>query len=217
LINGDGGGAWPTGEPPSCEAVEMLRHPFNRRSAVAWARAIAEDQDVVFLDTETTGLGAHAEIVDIAVIAADGRVLLDSLVRPVGPIPPEATLIHGITEELVARAPPWRDLVTSLRDLLESRTVVVYNAEFDRAMVTRCTLRLGLTPITADWQCAMRAYAAYRGERSRGRPGFRLHRLDHVATALGFAPIIHRARSDAEVCRALVLAMAEETLTRRGR
>ena len=47
------------------------------------------------LDTETTGLYDDAEIVEISIIDENGGVLLDTLVKPLKPIPAEATAIHG--------------------------------------------------------------------------------------------------------------------------
>jgi hypothetical protein len=49
----------------------------------------------LFLDTETTGLsGERDRIVEIAIIGDDGSVLVDTLVNPRVPIPPEATAIR---------------------------------------------------------------------------------------------------------------------------
>ncbi|MFB6287159.1 MAG: 3'-5' exonuclease, partial [Candidatus Bipolaricaulia bacterium] len=45
------------------------------------------DRAPLFLDTETTGIDERAEICEIAVVAADGTSLVDTLVRPTGPIP----------------------------------------------------------------------------------------------------------------------------------
>lgn len=59
----------------------------DRRSAVSWARWALVTRNVVILDTETTGLGADAEVVELAVLSPRGEVLFDSLVRPRKPIP----------------------------------------------------------------------------------------------------------------------------------
>ena len=62
------------------------------------------------VDVETTGVSIEAdEIVSLAVVRLDpdGRELdrFASLVRPAGPIPAEATAVHGIEDEAVRRAP----------------------------------------------------------------------------------------------------------------
>ncbi len=186
-----------------------LEPPRDRRSAVAWSRYVLAGSDTVFLDTETTGLGNGAEIVDIAVISATGEVLVDLMVRPVQRIPYQATSIHGITNEDVAAAPCWPDVLDRLRPVLAEREIVVYNVGFDRSMVRQCCERIGAVVPRAEWHCAMKAYAAYRQERVRGRPGFRWHSLPVAAASFGLRPGGHRALADAEVCRQVVLAMAE--------
>ncbi len=45
------------------------------------ARALLEAGALVF-DTETTGLGSGAELVELAIVSARAEVLLDTLVRP---------------------------------------------------------------------------------------------------------------------------------------
>ena len=61
----------------------------------------------LFLDTETTGLGPADQVVEIAVLDAEGAVVFHSLVKPTVPIPAEATAIHGIRDEDVAGAPTF--------------------------------------------------------------------------------------------------------------
>jgi DNA polymerase III subunit epsilon len=187
----------------------IFESPFDRRSAVAWSRSVLAAEETVFLDTETTGLGPSAEIVDIAVITVDGEVLMDELVRPDCRIPFEATQVHGITDQDVVLAPVWSEVLERLRPVLSERPIVVYNAEFDRTMVRQSCDRISAAIPHASWHCAMKAYAAYRQERVRGRPGYRWHSLPAAAASFGLAAGGHRARADAQVCRQIVLAMAE--------
>ncbi len=63
------------------------------------------DNDYLFIDTETTGLGDDAEIVEICIIDSHGFIMLNTLIKPTKPIPDEAIAIHGITNEMVAFAP----------------------------------------------------------------------------------------------------------------
>ena len=181
------------------------------RRAVAWAARIAADPLVVYLDTETTGLGAEDEIVDLAVVGSGGEVLLDTLVRPSRPIPPAASAIHRLTDADVAEAPAWHQVYPALRDLVCDRVVVVYNADFDRRLITQCCIRCGVDPPVADWHCAMRAYADFHGEPGRAG-GFRWHPLERAVRTVGALPgtswAAHRALADALACRAVVLGMA---------
>ena len=99
--------------------------------------AAIDDPRVIYLDTETTGFGPRAEIVDIAVVNAAGEVVLESLVQPNRRIPADATAIHGITNADVKNAPAWCELYEDLLRVLAGRRVIVYNVIFDRQMVNQ--------------------------------------------------------------------------------
>ena len=70
------------------------------------------ERELVVFDTETTGLDGGAEIVEIVEISCvngRGEVLLDTLVRPAGPIPADATAIHRITyDDVLGQRPSAR-------------------------------------------------------------------------------------------------------------
>lgn len=97
----------------------------------AWAAAALADPDVRILDTETTGLEDDARILDLAVITGAGQVLLDTLVNPGVPIPPEATAIHGITDEMVKDAPSFAHVLPELAEAVSGGRVLIYNDVFD--------------------------------------------------------------------------------------
>lgn len=183
-----------------------------RERAIAWAREVAADPDAVFVDTETTGLGPEAELCDIAIVGIDGRVLLDSLVLPLAPIPAEATAVHGITVAICerAKAPMWKELWPRVAVLLYAgRRVVVYNAEYDFGIIQQVTRAAKLPAFAPGWQCAMQAYGDFDGTPAFRRPGMKWHRLGNACDAMGIAlDGAHRALADAEACRRLVLAMA---------
>ena len=138
----------------------------NRIDAIRWAREMVANPDVVFPDTETTGLGRDAEVVDLAIVDLAGTPIVDQLVRPLRPIPADAIFIHGISNRDVAEAPLWSQIAPDVRNLLHRRTIVAYNAPFDRAMVDQCNTLAGLHAIDASWFCAMRAFTAARNDRT---------------------------------------------------
>lgn len=200
---------------PTSDRVSVVsiidRHRSNaigRADATRWAAEVAGDFLTVYLDTETTGLGKDAEVIDIAVVAGDGRVLLDTLVRPMQPIPPDASRVNGIWDADVAAAPHWHEVHDALVPLLEARRIVVYNAAFDRRLLSQTCARHGLLEPQALWDCAMLEYARYCGELNASQRGYRWHRLDHAALSFGAQPGGHRALGDALACRHVVLGMA---------
>lgn len=193
-----------------------------RERAISWAQETAANPAAVVLDLETTGLGPEAEICDIAIVAIDGRVLLDSLVLPLNPIPPESTAVHGITKGMLdrAKAPMWGELWPRVATILHpGRTIVVYNAQYDQGIINQVNRAANLAEFAAPWQCAMKAYSEYNGtvntlRRPRhgpAQPGWswKWWKLGEAASALGIEnPGAHRALADAQTTRRLVLAMA---------
>ncbi|MGH2531709.1 MAG: 3'-5' exonuclease [Thermomicrobiales bacterium] len=186
----------------------------ERMEAVAWARAVMTDPSTVFLDTETTGLGGPAEVIDLALVAGDGTVLLDTLVRPKRPIPAAATRIHGLVDDHVRDAPDWCIVHARLSAALAGRRVVVYNAPFDWGIIAGCCESDGLALPAGPWECAMRAYARYRAEPGGWGGSPRWHKLTDACHAFGIPPGGHRALADALACRAVVAGMATSPYNR---
>ncbi|MDQ3225642.1 MAG: 3'-5' exonuclease [Chloroflexota bacterium] len=208
-------------EPPAADAAvtdedAQQRWAAARAKAIAWAAAAAADPRVVYLDTETTGFGPRAEIVDIAVVDAAGTILLETLVRPVRRIPAEVIAIHGITNADVQDAPEWRDIHETLLDALAGRRIIVYNVTFDRQMVNQACDRYALSAPQADWECAMKRYAGFFGNWDPGKRWYRFEKLERAVLAFGAEPGGHRAAADAFACRAVVLGMAAATLPESG-
>ena len=178
--------------------------------------AAIDDPRVIYLDTETTGFGPRAEIVDIAVVNAAGEVVLESLVQPNRRIPADATAIHGITNADVKNAPAWCELYEDLLRVLAGRRVIVYNVIFDRQMVNQACDRYALAAPDADWECAMRKYAGFYGNWDAGKRWYRFQKLERAVLAFGAEPGGHRAAADAIACRAVVLGMAATPLPAQG-
>jgi len=176
--------------------------------ASATARGWLES-DPLILDTETTGLGDDAEVIEISVIDARGQVLLNTLVRPSGPIPAEASAIHGITDADVTTAPSWPQIHQHLAELVAGRLVIAYGSDFDMRLIEQTATRYGL-----EWQrpttgCAMQIYAQYNGEWSDQRKTWRWLKLGVAAEACGIdAGGAHRALADCRMALAVIRATA---------
>jgi DNA polymerase III epsilon subunit-like protein len=201
---------WETPDVDATVAHEHARQRWDeaRAKAIAWAIEVANDPRVVYLDTETTGFGTRAEIVDIAVVDASGQVLLESLVRPANRIPADVIAIHGITDADVSGAPTWCDLYQDVLRVLTGRRVVVYNVTFDRQMVDQACGRFALAAPTAEWECAMKKYAGFHGNWDARKHWYRFQKLERAVLAFGAEPGGHRAAADALACRTVVLGMA---------
>lgn len=177
---------------------------IHRLRASEWARSVIADPRAVVLDTETTGFLPHGQICDIAVIAMDGTVLFDALVKPSIGIPAGATAVHGIHDHHVTDADEWYAIADTVHELLHGRRIVAYKVAFDRPIVENAFLRCRRAPFLAQWECAMLQFKAFAGFPKR-------YNLDLAAATFGILPGGHRARQDAEVTRRVVYGMADMT------
>jgi DNA polymerase-3 subunit epsilon len=183
-------------------------------TALSRIREVVPRGDFVVLDTETTGIDYRAEIVQIGIIDVSAATLLDTLVRPARRIPPDATAIHGITDEMVASAPTIADVTDQICAAIRRRVVIIYNAEYDMRLLNQSSRSRGLDTNWRDqaqrWVCAMLAYAEHRGEPGRRYGEFKWHRLEVAAGYEGIS--VGRAHTALDDCRttlALVRKLAE--------
>jgi DNA polymerase-3 subunit epsilon len=183
-----------------------------RATAQQWAQRLldrAPRNDWVILDTETTGLDGLAEIVQIGVISATGDVLLDTLLHPTRPIPPDAIRIHGITDAACAGAPAYPAVHPQLEQALRGKTVISYNAKYDARLLRQTALIHRTSTVVAMWDCAMERYAQYVGRWSDRHGHFQFQALPRRGSAR-FA--YHRALDDCRATLDLIHAMATGSL-----
>ncbi len=179
------------GRCPDCRHL----HRINQRSLAARAQlnALALADDWLIIDTETTGLDKTAEIVQVGIVDAGGRVLVNRLIRPGLPIPAEATAVHGITDTAVASAPTWPDVYPEIAGLLNGRRLLAYNADFDQRVFRQTCRRHGTAvPTWVGWDCVMELTAAYIGEWSNYWGSFRWHKSGRGLQHFGFTAVSSR-------------------------
>lgn len=172
-----------------------------------WLGLLDRD-DVLILDTETTGLDDRAEVVEVAVVDTAGDLRFDSLVTPVGPISPDVSAFHGITRSLLEEtgAPAWPEVHGELNALLAGAcAVLAWNAPFDQRMLRQTANRHGLGWSAIAWRdlCA---------EDKRARP-YGSHRLVDVAVREGVyreGPA-HRAQADCRMALAVMRAVVRRS------
>lgn len=183
-----------------------------RVRAVSIVRSWLE-RDPIFLDTETTGVDNSAQICDLALIGVDGKILLDTLIRPTIQIPAVVVAIHGISNEAVREAPSFAEVFEEAARLIGDRLVVAYNMDFDNRMMVQSAKAHGIEIAVGGESiaCAMLAYAQFRGEWNGYRRSWKWHKLALAAKQCGIAipSDLHRARVDAELARKVTMYMAE--------
>ena len=106
---------------------------------------------ICFFDLETTGTNVTKDrIVEISIlkIFPDGEKESRTwLVNPEIPIPAETTAIHGISDEMVAEKPTFKELSPKVQEMMKDSDLAGYNSnKFDIPMLAEEFLRAGI-----DW------------------------------------------------------------------
>lgn len=184
-------------------------HPAHRRQAIQWARNLIAHRFFV-LDTETTGLGAADEIVQIAILDGDGDAILNQLIKPTIPIPPVASAVHGIHDREVSDAPSFKDIYIRLSALLAGQVVIAYNMDFDWRLLEQTAARYRLpTMRVGKRDCAMKQYARFKGVRQRNGRNYVWHKLGAAVAQEGLQVAqAHDALDDARMTLSLIRKMA---------
>jgi DNA polymerase-3 subunit epsilon len=167
----------------------------------------------VYLDVETTGTGELDEIIEMAIVDYDGSILVDSFIRPIGKISPDAYSIHGISAESLKDAPTWVEVWPQVKYALQKRVIGTYNADFDIRMMEQSHQISGMDwyPPYSDYFCIMKLYAQFYGEWNPSARDYRWQKLDVARWQTNInIPNSHRAKDDTLLARALLHYMAEQ-------
>ena len=149
--------------------------------------SLLDRADVVILDTETTGLGKTAEIIELAIINTRGETLFDRLIMPRGRIESGASSVHGITRKILkeANAPYLSDIFDELQQiLLKAKHLCIYNAQFDIRILLQSMDKNNIDEIEfkdMEYHCIMRDYAALRQKWNEHTQDWKWHKLTTAA------------------------------------
>ncbi len=165
----------------------------------------------LFLDTETTGLHARAEVVEICILDFHGNVVLNTLVKPRLSIPSDVVALHGISNDMVSASPPWLTVWQEVKKILENRAVGIYNAEFDLKMMQQSHALSGMPwqAPSAQFFCIMRLISDFFG-------WMIWLKLEEACHKLGVeVRNFHRAYADTLAARDVFLRLVELASTNR--
>ena len=123
-------------------------------------------QPIAVIDFETTGMAPAqgARATEVAIVLIEGGQVVDrfqSLMRTGAWIPPFITRLTGITNAMVAAAPPAEEVMRDAARFVGSAPMVAHNAAFD-SKFWQSELALAGAGDVPDWP-APPGPAAYRG------------------------------------------------------
>lgn len=156
-------------------------------------------KEIVFLDTETTGLSGlpQDKIVEIAIVNYEGDVLFHSLINPERPIG-FTTYIHEKTDEMVQGEPTFEERWEDIKNILTGKHIVIFNAAFDARFFP------DLLNCASQISCAMAGFQrVYRAEGGNSRQ----YNLRFATGHIGYSwkGEHHRALADTLAARAVWL------------
>lgn len=179
------------------------------RYAALPARAAAADfgdldDDIVVVDTETTGFSFHHdELTQIAAARmSKGEITgwFITFVNPGKPIPEDVAHLTNIHDEDVADAPQPEEALAALVAFVGTSKVVAHNVEFDRTFTTRHPSGYPLLENTWIDSLDLARIAL---------PRLKSHRLIDIVTAFDAPLSTHRADADvAATCAAFRILLA---------
>ncbi|UTH75033.1 exonuclease domain-containing protein [Chromobacterium sp. IIBBL 290-4] len=180
--------------------------PFRRQPESEARLHTLFAQPCAIVDLETTGGNiARDRITEVGLVLIDGERVerLSWLVNPGQPIPPFIENMTGISNEMVAAAPPFAELADGLLATLQGRLLLAHNARFDYGFLRNEFRRAGM-------RFQARALCTVKLSR-RLYPQHFKHSLDSLIARHGIEmPERHRALADAEaVYRFIQIASAE--------
>ena len=163
---------------------------------------------VIVLDFETNGLSTlyGGRAIEIGAVRIENSRITDrfqSLMNPDCRISPFIEAYTGITNEMVAAAPPCEEVMEQFAEFISDLPLVAHNASFDRSFLD---LELGFINRSRNGRMACSMLAA-----RRVFPDAPNHRLATLVRYCGIHTdgIFHRALADAEMTGHLWLAMIE--------
>lgn len=161
----------------------------------------------IYYDTETTGVSFESDyIIELSAYDPVLDKTFDELIKPGIPIPPGATAIHNITDDMVADKPLFKEVALKFIDFCAGDTVLIAhnNARFDEPFLKSEFKRSNLE--FPNWHFLDTLLWA-----RRYRPDLPRHSLQHLRETYGFPENnAHRALDDVITLQRVFEAMIDD-------
>lgn len=150
---------------PALEENNQLCHELDQNRSL-------EDYTYTVVDTELTGLNAYRDqIVSIGAVRIQGLTIVPGqsfsrLVRPSIPLPKVSTLIHRITPEAIAGAPPLAEVLPSFIDFCRGTLIIGHHVGLDMSFINKACRRLYGQPLRNPCLDTMRMAMLWREQRN---------------------------------------------------
>jgi DNA polymerase-3 subunit epsilon len=161
----------------------------------------------IYYDTETTGVRPDRDrIIEIAAFDPIENRSFVHLINPEIPIPPEASAIHKITDEMVATAPSFKEVILLFLDFCPPESVLIAhnNDAFDKLFLEQEFKRAGVNIPAFHYIDTLKWARKYRNDLPK-------HTLQSLREVYGFPPNnAHRALDDVIILHQVFSSMIDD-------
>jgi len=171
------------------------------------AKALFNAPSYCVIDIETAGKSyKDGGIVELAAVrVSDGKLTgsFSQLIDPGFPILPQNTMIHGITDDMVAEMPAVEEVLPTFLDFLGDSVFVAHNAPFDISYINESLMRKYSQKIINPVICTLKLSRMLF-------PKLESHTLDTMIRHFKLeAESRHRALGDATACAKVLVRMLD--------
>lgn len=168
-------------------------------------------EEIIVFDAETTGVNSKSgdEILSLAITDGAGKVLFESLFKPVHRLRwPKAQEVNGISPEMVRDKPALLERKEEIERIFSgAKLYVAYNADFDLRMLRDGGLSIPKRPVFD----VMKEFAKVHGEWSTYREDWRWFKLSECAAYYGVpTPNAHEALGDVQTTLACFRGLLDD-------
>ena len=113
-------------------------NPKDRNRSIIWARFSADSTEWVILTLRATTVASHAgpqPLVSLALLAAGGKVLMETLIKTNEFSAREAIEGHGIDYSVLMQARQYQDAVAEIKQHIERKQVLCWDTVETRAIL----------------------------------------------------------------------------------
>ena len=171
-----------------------------------WAvKAYTEGAVFVAFDLETTGLDPILDkIVEIGAVKFDRKGLIAGfsiLINPGVPMPPEASKVNNITDEMLRGKPSLDDVFPDFLHFINGTILAAHNAGFDCGFINEKLKEWRASPFPSLPNRVIDTLSFSREK----FPGLGHYSLQKLAAELGISTRdAHRAEDDARLCMGIL-------------